>query len=301
MKSALSIGNFDGVHLGHQSLIDSLKQFKAKSAQPVRTVVVTFDPHPIEVLKNQAVERLGSLKERIALLKDCGVDHVEVINFTKDLSQFSAEDFFNDLILTRLDPAFICVGSNFFFGRNREGSPSELQRLCAVASIECSVIEGQKVEGQLVSSSRIRKSLQEGNLVEAASLLGRNYSLSSKVVHGDKRGRSIGFPTANFLPSDPDFGHLCVPKAGVYATWAHFAGQKYQAVSNIGVKPTVSKKQVLTVETHLFSFDEDLYGKQLTVEFCDRLRDESKFASIDELIKQIHIDAAKSRARLTAL
>ncbi len=301
MKSALSIGNFDGVHLGHQLLIERLNSFKQSHPKPIRTAVVTFDPHPAEVLKNQIVSRLGHLGARLELLKSYKVDHVEVINFTKELSQLSAEAFFKRHILEPLDPAFLCVGSNFYFGKNREGTPSELRRLCQAHSIECEIIDGYQVGSELVSSSRIRRCIEAGQMTEAATLLGRNYSITSKVVHGDKRGRSIGFPTANFLPSDSDFGHLCVPKGGVYATWAIAGGKRYQAVSNIGVKPTVSKNQVLTIETHLFAFEEDLYGQQLTVEFCDRLRDETKFASLDELIKQIHIDASNSKTRLTAL
>ena len=300
-KSVLTIGNFDGVHRGHRALLKTICDWKRAQSDSdnFKTVVITFDPHPIEVLHPERfVHRLCTLEERISLLQNAGADDVRVLHFTKEFAAMSARDFFDKVLLKDLNAAFVAVGHDFTFGRGREGTPGKIIDWCAEKGIPAHLVDAIESDGEIISSSRIRKLVGEGQMIHASRLLGRDYSFTGPVLHGDKRGRLLGFPTANLIPQTEGIGARCLPAKGVYLSTSTFEGKTYSSVTNVGVKPTVSASGQLVVETHLLDFTGDLYGKQLTVEFKDRLRDEKRFAGLDELKQQIQEDTLLARARL---
>jgi riboflavin kinase/FMN adenylyltransferase len=301
-KSAVTIGNFDGVHRGHIALIESITQFKREHSthqNPIRSVVLTFDPHPIEVLRTGTeIKKLTPAPKKNQLLQSKGVDEVRVIHFTPEFSKTSAKDFFEKVLLKDLDAAYFAVGSNFFFGHNREGTPSKLIEWCLERNIQAKMINAVEADGAPISSSRIRQLIQDGQLVAASRLLGRDFTIEGTVVHGNKKGRLLGFPTANLVPVVVGHSALCLPANGVYLTHATINGKTFAAVTNVGVKPTLEFQSPLIVETHLLDFTGDLYGKHLTVEFRDRLRPEKKFSNFEELQAQILKDTELARERL---
>ncbi len=301
-KAALSIGNFDGIHRGHLALVHRVVEWKRAHFQdnPIKSVVLSFEPHPVEVLKNIHVPRLMNQANKTKLLHELGIDEVKIIPFTKDFSQTEAPAFFKNILLRDLDPAFVVVGQNFFFGKDRQGTPQKIVEWCQQAGIEAEIFSPIEVDGSIVSSSRIRSLIESGQMAAASRLLGRDYSIEGEVIHGDKRGRQIGFPTANVIPNINTIGAPCIPAKGVYLSFSTVEGRTFPSVTNVGVKPTVSNTGQLVIETHLLDFQGDLYGKLLTVEFRDRLRDEKKFNGLDELTKQIQIDTQTARARLSS-
>lgn len=303
MNAAVTIGNFDGVHRGHRTLIETLMEWKRSqpASLPVRTVVVTFDPHPAEVLKGVVIPRLTSINERVHLIQQLGVDEVRVIHFDKAFSQTPAKSFFENIILKELNAVFLAVGHDLHFGHNREGTPGKILDWCEQAGIPSRLVEPIEADGEVVSSSRIRKLIIEGHMLPASRLLGRDYAFTGEVIHGDKRGRQLGFPTANLVPQTEGIGARCIPMRGVYLSSATVEGKTFPSITNVGVKPTVSNSGNLVIETHLIDFSGDLYGKQLTVEFRDRLRGEQKFPRLEALTQQIHKDILTARARLITL
>jgi riboflavin kinase / FMN adenylyltransferase len=296
-KTALTIGNFDGVHRGHRALLDRIRKFRESHGENLRTCVVTFDPHPTEILRPELpLLRLTSTAERVTLIKDCGIDEVRIIPFTKAFSQTPAREFFENILIRDLDPALVVVGHNFFFGHQRSGTPQKILEWCEERKVQAEVVGPIQADGEEISSSRIRSLLKDGHVIAASRLLGRDFSYTGEVVHGAKRGRQIGIPTAN-LKVTPN---RCIPKNGVYLTASSTGdGRTFASITNVGVKPTIdSQNQELSLETHLLDFEGDLYGKHLTVEFRDRVRDEMRFASIEALVEQIHRDIAIARQRL---
>jgi riboflavin kinase/FMN adenylyltransferase len=195
--------------------------------------------------------------------------------------------------------SYLAIGHNFYFGHNREGTPGRIIDWCKEAHIPAHLVDAVEADGAPVSSTRIRKLIQDGQMIAASRLLGRDYSLTGEVQHGDKRGRQLGFPTANLLPQVQGPGARCIPARGVYLSASTVGGKTFPSITNVGVKPTVQSTGPLVVETHLLDFSGDLYGKQLTVEFRDRLRDEKKFQSLAALTEQIQKDVQTARARLT--
>jgi riboflavin kinase / FMN adenylyltransferase len=301
MKTALTIGNFDGVHRGHRALLEKIRNFReTHPSDELRTCVLTFDPHPAEVLRpNAPLLRLCSTEERVKLIKDCGIDDVRVIAFTEEFSRTPAREFFEKVLIRDLNPDYVVIGHNFYFGHQRTGTPQKIVDWCRELGVEGEVIGPIEADGEEISSSRIRSLLREGHVQAASRLLGRDFSYTSEVVHGDKRGRQIGIPTANLQTEE----NRCLPKNGVYVTVTSTSdGKTFPSITNIGVKPTInSENQELRIETHLLDFDGDLYGKHLTVEFRDRVRDEVRFASVEELTLQIHKDIAFARRRLDTI
>jgi riboflavin kinase/FMN adenylyltransferase len=296
-KTALTIGNFDGVHRGHRALLDRIRKFRESYSHPLRTCVVTFDPHPAEILRPTVpLLRLTSTVERVKLIRDCGIDEVRVIPFTKEFSLTPAREFFENILVRDLDPALVVVGHNFYFGHKRSGTPEKIIEWCAEQNVKAEVVGPIQADGEEISSSRIRALLAEGHVPAASRLLGRDFSYSGEVVHGAKRGRQIGIPTAN-LKVTPQ---RCLPKNGVYLTVSSTEdGRTFPSITNVGVKPTIdSQNQELSLETHLLDFEGDLYGKHLTVEFRDRVRDEMRFPTVEALVQQIHRDIAVARQRL---
>jgi riboflavin kinase/FMN adenylyltransferase len=302
---AVTIGNFDGLHRGHRNLIERCFHWKRQHQirfpdLSIKILVVTFEPHPIEILKpGTVVPRLCNPTEKEKLLLNLGVDKVLTLAFTKELAAKEPDVFLSSTLKSIHKSGFVVVGENFYFGKGRKGDSSFLKQWCHDNNIECEIAPILKSDGVNVSSSRIRALIESGQMVTCARLLGRNYSISGPVVHGDKRGRTLGFPTANMVPAVGQSQGPCIPQRGVYLSSSTVDGQTFPSVTNVGVKPTVSREgSPLVIESHLIDFDGDLYGKWLTVEFLDRLRDEKKFSSVDELKQQIQEDTLKTKQRL---
>jgi riboflavin kinase / FMN adenylyltransferase len=287
--SVVVIGNFDGVHRGHQAV---LRQARALAdARGLRCVVLTFDPHPTEVLGRGSPPQLTTLATRIELLRSYGASDVRVEPFTTELASWSPAQFANDLLAGRLQTRVVVVGENFRFGHKRAGDFETLRELGAACGFEAVAAEVAGDEEGPFSSTRVRDAVAAGDVDRAAHVLGRPHSLRGVVEHGDARGRTIGFPTANL-------GEVkeMLPAHGVYAM--RLSGTSQGGVMNIGVRPTVGGMS-LRIEAHLFDFEGDLYGKELRVDLITRLRGEQKFAGMDELRAQIARDAEAARKALT--
>lgn len=285
----VSIGNFDGVHCGHQAMLATLT--RRARADGVPAVVLTFDPHPIEVLRPQsAPPRLTSISQRAHLLEQYGVDCVIVLPITQRFLTLSAEDFFHTIIRTELQARGLVEGPNFFFGHNRTGSITVLKGFCASHQLTLDVIAPVTIDEQLVSSSVIRLLIDSGDLTQSIRLLGHPYRLSGTVGHGAQRGRTLGFPTANLV----DVVNM-IPGNGVYAAKTWVNGRCYPAAVNVGPNPTFGE-MARKVEVHLLDFSGDLYGKSLDVDFLQRVRAVSRFASVDELLAQLQKDRDAVRA-----
>ncbi len=289
VQSAVIIGNLDGVHRGHQAV---LRQAKAIAvARGLVTLVLTFDPHPSQLLRGFTPPRLATLERRIELLRHHGADQVIVEAFTPELAALTPDRFARELLVGRLGAKAVVVGENFRFGAKRAGDLAMLRELGGALGFEVAAAEIAGDEHGPFSSTRVRDAIASADLDEATRLLGRRHSISGIVEGGDRRGRTIGFPTANLG------GVLEVlPPDGVYAV---FAGER-PGVMNLGVRPTVDGKS-RRIEVHLFDFDGDLYGQHMRVHLVSRIRDEKKFAGLDELKAQIAADAASARAMLAGL
>lgn len=299
VEIGLSLGNFDGVHRGHQALLHRLAEFRRRKGGNARLGVLSFEPHPVEFLRpGTFVPRLSPENEKRDLIRRFGIDDLHVLKFDPTLAQMSAKDFFDQVLIAGFRPTFLVVGQNFFFGHGRGGSPGNILDWSRQIGIEAEVQSPIEADGDVVSSTRIRKLLAEGQTVAASRLLGRDYALTGAVVAGDRRGRQLGFPTANLNLPTLGVGQRCFPKRGVYLTASTTGDGTFPSITNVGVKPTVSDLQNLVVETHILDFSSDIYGKTLRVEFRDRLRDEKRFSSIDELKAQIAIDVATARTRI---
>jgi len=282
----LALGSFDGVHRGHQAVLR--KMVAAARAAGVRSAVLTFFPHPKHVLQElEGRYYINSLEDRIALLSGQGVDLVVAHPFNEEVRNIRAADFV-DQLRDALDMRQIW-GGNFAFGYQREGDVSFLRRLAPDKGFTVQLVESLvRWEGRLVSSSRVRQSLSVADLSDVAGCLGRPFSLSGIVVAGDKRGRTIGFPTANLAVWD----ELLLPANGVYATYAWLGHKRFMAATNVGVRPTVNGRQRL-VEAHLLDFSDDLYGQTIRLEFISYIRPEKKFSGLEALKVQINADVVE--------
>lgn len=287
--SAVTVGNFDGVHLGHRALIETTVRWAKRLGGPA--VAVTFDPPPYQVLFPDSPPRppLTALEERSRLLHEAGADAVAVLRTNSELLALSPEDFFQKVILRRLGAKAVVEGYNFRFGCNRVGNTATLRSLCSAAEVRFEEVAPFEVAGEAVSSSRVRTAINGGNVALAATLLGRRYSIAGTVIEGAKRGRTIGFPTAN-LGDVP----TVIPGNGVYAVRARSNNQWWPAAANVGPNPTFGE-DARKIEVHLIGFTSDLYGTKLDVEFVEKLRDTRLFVGIAELTEQLKrdIDAAR--------
>ncbi len=292
----LTIGNFDGVHLGHQQLF----QHVIKRAREINgeAIVMTFHPHPVKVLRpeNSGPPVITCHNQKIKLIEQCGIDAVITVNFTREFAQLSARDFVEKILWEKIGLKVIVVGWDYQFGRNREGDINFLKKEGKRLGFDVEVIDSIKVNGMIVSSTMVRKCVIEGDLDKAEKLLGRKYEIVGKVVKGrDRGGRLLGFPTANIKMDDK----LC-PQTGVYAVEVIVDDRVYGGAANIGYNPTFGDES-LSLETHLFDFSGDLYGKEITVRLIKRLRPEKKFSGPDELAKQIALDIEKAKKVLSDL
>jgi riboflavin kinase/FMN adenylyltransferase len=281
----ISVGTFDGVHRGHRALLEPMAA--GAHAAGAQAAVVTFFPHPAVVLRGlQTPYYLSSPDERAALLGQAGIDVVITLEFTHGLAALSAHDFVS-LLSRHLGLRRIWAGADFALGRNREGNLDMLRQIGEELGYSIHVVEPLSQGERPISSSQVRTLLAEGNVRAAGELLGRRYAVSGPVVHGDGRGHSIGIPTANIQTWEQKI----LPANGVYACWVLGHGERLRAVTNVGVRPTFEDVTPRPrVEAHLLDFDQDLYGQQLELEFVEHLRAEEKFASVQALLDQIHID-----------
>ena len=287
----MALGNFDGVHLGHRAVIR--RAVEEGRARGIRVVAATFNPHPREVLwPGKGPKLLTTPEARRELLMLCGADEVREIPFDEALSKKSPEEFVRDVLVGGIGAGVVVVGDNFRYGYRASGDFEDLRRRMREVGGEAYAVSILALDED-VSSTRIRELVEGGEVRGAASLLGRPYALRGEVVSGDKRGRSIGFPTANVLP-DP---RVVVPGTGVYAGYATVGGESYEACTNVGEAPTFERRE-RRVEAYLIGFEGDLYGKVLDVSFVEKLRGERKFSGIDELKAQIGRDVEGARAVL---
>jgi riboflavin kinase/FMN adenylyltransferase len=291
-KVCLAIGFFDGVHLGHQQII---RQTTSDARQhEALSLIVSFDRHPSTVLApDRAPALIYSLSQKLRVIDTMAVDVVLLIHFDKEFSQLSGEEFVSMLVRGAGQVRSICVGANFVFGHNRGGTVELLRRLGSELRFAVHGLAAVSLDGKAVSSTRIRQAIAGGNLDAASQMLGRAYSLAAKVIAGDKLGRQLGFPTANM-----DIAGLVLPPKGVYAAHAKTAAGLHRAVVNIGSRPTLQNpKPRLCVEAHLLDFSGDLYEQDLELTFLDKLREEKKFPSLDELRHQIARDIQEAQLK----
>ncbi|CAL1519951.1 bifunctional riboflavin kinase/FAD synthetase [Chitinophaga sp. MM2321] len=292
-NAVITIGTFDGVHAGHRFILQQLEQAAVNCSG--ETVIVTFDPHPREVLLPgpNNIRLLTTLPEKIALLERAGIDHLVVVPFTKAFSELSAREYLEDFLVARFKPHTIIIGYDHRFGHNREGGLELLEAEQQQYGFTLVEIPQQVVHDLTVSSTKIRKSLQEGHVQLANELLGYSYFLSGEVIHGDKMGRELGYPTANLRLGDE---RKLIPAEGIYAVRVglHHHSQLLPAVMSIGFRPTFNGTD-LRLEVHLFDFNEDLYGQELTVHFIDYIRANLKFDDINALVVQMDKDSAQSK------
>jgi riboflavin kinase/FMN adenylyltransferase len=287
---AILLGNFDGVHSGHQQII---KEFEDNcSEMGIKSCLITFTPHPKKILvSNLSRFLITDYDDKSDLVLELGVKYYYEIAFTRDFSTLSPKEFLNDYILKNNKLKEINIGYDFAFGANKTGSYDELESLLKGMPIKVNQFKEYKKNGDKTSSSDIRKAILNGNIADANKLLGRNYSLAGVVVKGEGRGRKIGFPTANIsIHSD-----LIYPAHGVYISQTETNGMTYNSVTNIGLNPTFERANPLNIETNIFDFNDNIYGEKIRVTLLKRIRDEVKFNSVNELINQIDDDVKTSK------
>jgi riboflavin kinase/FMN adenylyltransferase len=290
--AVIAIGNFDGVHVGHQALIRRARELA--EAHGASTVALTFDPHP-SALFGHPPAMLCSLARRIELLTEAGADAVVVEPFTKELAARTPNAFVETILLSALQARAVVVGYDFCYGANRAGTVDTLRERCGAAGVEVAVLPAVETDGEIASSTRIRQHLRDGELADANRLLGRRWDIDGVVVHGAKRGRTIGIPTANIRP-DSDL----LVRPGIYAvTLAVDGGPALPAVASLGTNPTFVESGGLVLEVHVLDGGGDYYDKRVRTAFVGYLRDEAKYDSIDALLAQIHRDIDAARRILT--
>lgn len=289
--TAFTIGNFDGVHLGHEAMLEELSRAARRLGMPA--CVLTFEPHPREFFApDKAPTRLTSLREKLELLAACGVDRVHICRFNYAFAQITAEDFIERVLVRGLGARWILVGDDFRFGARRAGDLVMLRRAAPRHGFEVAALPSITLEGERVSSTAVRNALAAGALDRAGQLLGRPYSISGRVVRGDGLGRKLGFPTANM-----QMKHNRPPLMGIFAVTVAGAGDRpLPGVASLGVRPTVKAQGAPVLEVHLFDFDEELYRRHLRVDFHHKLREEEKYSDLATLTRQIGRDIENAKA-----
>jgi len=293
-NAVVTSGTFDGVHLGHQTILSRLTEVAKASGG--ESVLITYWPHPRTVVSNdsQNLRLLTTLDEKIELLDQAGVDHLVVIPFTRSFSELTSEEYIRQILIGKIGTRKLVIGYDHRFGRDREGGFDYIQAHQSEYGFEVEEIPRQDVEAVGVSSSKIRAALNEGNVQTANRFLGRLYSLNGTVVKGRQLGRTIGFPTANLQVDDPS---KLIPANGVYAVDVEYAGQTLGGMLNIGFRPTVAGTNQ-TIETYIFDFDKDIYGEHITLKFKEFLRPEQKFDGLPALVAQLKRDEESARTIL---
>jgi riboflavin kinase/FMN adenylyltransferase len=282
----VTVGTFDGLHLGHQKIIKRLVELGEN--ENAETVVVTFDPHPRLVIdqNSSGLKFISTTEWKYRLLAKFRIDHLMIVEFTKEFAGTSSEDFINNYLVGKLKVKKLVVGYDHQFGRNREGNYEQLLKAGKKSGFEVEEIEAQYVDEQAVSSTKIRNILKEGDVAQANKMLGYPYRLTGKVVKGNNIGSKIGFPTANLDVADR---FKLIETGGVYACKVELGNQIFSGMGNIGIRPTLGHHEQVT-EVHLFGFDKNIYGETITVCFIDRIREERKFSGLEELKAQLEND-----------
>jgi riboflavin kinase / FMN adenylyltransferase len=283
IKKAVTVGSFDGVHLGHQYL---LKEIRKSLSENTSLQVLTFDPHPQEYLEKRERFLLMETPDKIECLKMSSVDEVNVLRFDDEMRGLSAEGFLKRFVLDQGGVVSLYLGYDFKYGKNKEGGFELAERICQQNSINVFKLPSLDRDGTTISSTKIRELLRNGNCTKANEYLGRSYKLTGKIVRGFGRGRTIGFPTTNIQVSE----RRLVPQNGVYITSAMINGNEYKSITNVGLNPTFSNSDTVKIESHHFGFNEDIYDRTIEIAFLERIRDERKFNSAVELTKQISLD-----------
>jgi len=288
--TVVTIGNFDGVHKGHQVLIEKTATYA--KARGIKSAVFTFLNHPINYFVPEKVKNIFDEKEKERLIEGFGIDYLIDIPFDKAMTQISAEQFIVKILKDKIHAKKIVVGYDFTFARNKEGTVDVLREMGHEYGIEVEIVQPIKINGIRVSSTFIRELISEGRIDEIPQYLGTPYVIEGEIIHGKANGRKMGYPTANISLKD----QIIKPKNGIYASRVIIDGKKYFGATNVGMNPTVNGKY-LSIETNILDFDEDIYGKRVRIEFLEKIRDEKKFESLDELRKQLDLDTGFVRQK----
>ncbi len=293
----LTIGSFDGVHTGHQKIIERVRQIAQQKEG--ESVLITFHPHPRLVLapNTTSLRLLSSIEEKVELLDRYGVDNLVIVPFTQDFLQQTPEEYIQHFLIDKFQPAALVIGYDHRFGRNRQGSIEDLRRYAGAGHFEIIEIQKQEVADIAVSSTKVRQSLSRGDVKTAAQLLNHPFVLTGTVVRGQQIGKTLGFPTANLQIEE---SHKLIPPIGIYAVKVFHSGQSYGAMLYIGDRPTLAEFHNLTIEVNIFDFDQDIYGQSLKVEFIDHIREDQHFEGLDALRLQLMKDEKSARAILSA-
>lgn len=285
-NAVVTIGTFDGVHIGHQQIISSLKE----SARHLggETVILTFFPHPRMILhpEDQELKLITTINEKTDLLEKAGIDHLIITPFTRDFSNLSPEDYVKNILVDKIGVRKIIIGYDHRFGKNREGGIEDLQKLAPLYGFEVEVIPEQDIRQVAVSSSKIRQALLSGDVKTAHEFLGHPFCLHGKVIKGDQIGRKIGYPTANLFVEE---SYKLIPSDGIYAVKVWIDGKEFGGMAYIGHRPTINGMS-RNIEVNIFDFDADIYGQTIGMEFLHYLRGDQKFNSLDELSQQLALD-----------
>lgn len=285
-KTIVTIGSFDGIHLGHKELIDEVLSIKNENPDKnLKSVILSFSPHPMSLILGTQFNTLFTKEERKHIVEAVGVDVFIEYPFDKEVMELSPEKFVQDIIIDKLNVSYVVIGEDYSFGNNKEGDHKLLKALVKDKNIEVIVIPLKQISNEKIGSSGIKKLLEQSDMEKVKQLLDKPYFIIGEVVHGKELGRTIGFPTMNILPKPTKL----LPPNGVYISTVYVDGQTYDAITNIGVNPTVNGKN-LVCESHILDFSQDIYGKIAKVELLKKVRDEKKFNSLDELKNQINDD-----------
>ena len=289
-NAVITIGTFDGVHMGHRQVLEKLKQQAIKADG--ESVLITFDPHPRKIVQtsSQPVKLINTLEEKIALLEEFGIDHLVIIEFTPAFAEQSAEEYIRDFLIRQFIPHTIIIGYDHRFGKNRSGDFHLLEKMSEIYNYSLIEITARELNDIKISSTRIREALIKGNMTDANRLLGYLFFFSGEVVHGEKLGRKLGYPTANLKIKESE---KIIPADGIYAVYAETGGIKYKGMMSIGYRPTMNGTDKV-IEINLFDFNEQIYGSIIKVSVKKYLRPEIKFSSTLELTKQIDEDKKAS-------
>lgn len=290
MKRAVALGFFDGVHIGHGALLRRTSE--AARASSLSPCVMTYSNHPSSVLSGSSVSLINTAEERASLISELyGISDIVIKDFTPEYAALPCEEFFEKILINELSAGHVVAGYDFRFGRGGSGDAEKLEKLCKEHGLGCDIIEEVTYDGAEVSSSRIRELLESGDIKKANALLGHPHCTFSEVLHGQALGKKLGFATVNQRLS----AETIIPRRGVYISRVTVDGKILRGVTNVGVRPSVSNDNKISVETHILDFDGDLYGKKIKTEFIRFLRDEIKFSTQDELLRQISQDVLAAR------
>lgn len=295
-NTILTVGTFDGLHLGHQKLLEKLIYLAKKDG--LRSMVITLDPHPQIVLKKsgkEPIKLLTTINERLLLFEKFGLDSVNILPFTEEFSKLQPEDFVRDYLYSKIGLKKLLIGYDHLFGKDRRGDAKLLDALSKELNFDVLTIEALQKEDVVVSSTKIRKALIEGKIELANSMLNYTYFVLGTVVKGDGRGRKIGFPTANIIPEN---SYKLLPCRGVYLVSSIIEDKKYWGMANIGYRPTFTNSNELILEVHFFNFNQDIYYKKIKVEFYSFIREEKKFDSLENFLYQLKLDKQNCEEKL---